>query len=106
MQLIDQRGREPDKLGDLSLIALDPRAPRLVADRDELAVLLPRDERPLGSEDVLLPPHLTKIRARDAAPRLVGRLDLGETDAAVSVDADAVGCRKVTLLNDRVEKCG
>ena len=82
VQLVDEGGRKPNELGDLGLVAIDPRAARLVSDGYERVVLLPDDERALGAEDVLLPPHLSQIGARDAAPRLVRRLDLAELNPA------------------------
>src|SRR5690606_15427823 len=51
-----------------------------------------------GSEDVLLPPHLTQIGAGDRTPALVRGLYLCEQDAPVAVLHDAVGCGEVAVL--------
>jgi len=67
-------------------------------------VLLPDEERALGAEYVLLPPDLTQILARDAAERLVGRLDLGELDAPAGAQDEAVRRRQVPAIALGVEE--
>jgi len=64
----EQAVGKPDEAMDLVLVPIDPPALRLVGDRDEALVMLPDDERPLGAEHVLLPPHLSQVRPGDAAP--------------------------------------
>jgi hypothetical protein len=61
VQLVDERRGESDEPCYLGLVAVDPRAARLVADGHESVVLLPGDESPLGADDVLLPPHLPQV---------------------------------------------
>ncbi len=58
-----------DQTMDLVLVPVDPPALRLGADGDEPVVLLPDHEGALGTDHVLLPPHLPQVVARDAAPR-------------------------------------
>src|SRR5688572_17165300 len=58
-----------DERGDLVLIALHPLVPRR-ADRHEVAVLLPDEQRALGAEHVLLPPDLPQVVLRDAVEGL------------------------------------
>ena len=69
-------------------------------------MLLPHDEGAFGAEHMLLPPDLTQVCAGDGAPRLVGRLDLGEGHPAPGIHRDAVGRREVTLLDDGVKEGG
>jgi hypothetical protein len=54
---------------DLVLIPIHPPHLGLGPDRHEGVVLLPDDERALGAEDVLLPPHLPQVVPGDPAPR-------------------------------------
>jgi hypothetical protein len=59
---------ETDELVDLVLVPVDPPHAGLGLDGHEVAVLLPDDERALGTQHVLLPPHLPQVAPGDAAP--------------------------------------
>ncbi len=60
---------EDDEPVDLGLVPVDPPALGVGVDGDEVLVTLPHDEGALGTEHVLLPPDLPKIRTGDPAPR-------------------------------------
>lgn len=69
LQRVEKPVREHDESVDLVLVPVHPPHLRFGPDRHELVVLLPDDERALGAEHVLLPPHLPQIVPRDPAPR-------------------------------------
>lgn len=64
----------------------------------------PHHERALRTEHVLLPPHLTQVRARDRTPLLVGGLDLGELKVARISQHEPVGRGQVPRVVLRVEE--
>jgi hypothetical protein len=66
---VEQPIGEDDEAVDLVLVPVDPPHLGLGADGHELVVLLPDDERALGAENVLLPPHLPQVVPGDPAPR-------------------------------------
>jgi hypothetical protein len=66
---VEQLVGEHDQPVDLVLIPIHPPHLGLGPDRHEAVVLLPDDERALGAEDVLLPPHLPQVVPGDPAPR-------------------------------------
>lgn len=68
VQQFEQAVGEADELVDLVVVPVDPAHVRLGVDGHEVAVLLPDDESAFGTENVLLPPHLPQVAARDAAP--------------------------------------
>jgi len=59
---------EHDKPVNLVVVPVDPAALGVGVHGNEVVVPLPDDEGALGAEHVLLPPHLTQVRAGDAAP--------------------------------------
>jgi hypothetical protein len=67
-----QRGQQvagqDDEPVDLVFVPVDPAALGVGVDGDEVLVSLPHDEGALGTEHVLLPPDLAKVRTRDPAP--------------------------------------
>lgn len=58
---VEHAVRELDEQVDLVLVAVDPAALGLGVRRNEVIVLLPDEQRSIGTENVLLPPDLTKI---------------------------------------------
>ena len=59
---------EHDEPVDLVVVPVDPAALGIGVHRHEVVVPLPDHERSVGSEHVLLPPHLPQVRPGDAAP--------------------------------------
>ncbi len=53
---------------DLVLVALDPAVAGFGRDRHEVEVLLPDHEGAFGTQHVLLPPHLPKVRTGNGSP--------------------------------------
>jgi hypothetical protein len=68
LQRLQQVAREDDEAVDLVLVPVDPAALGVRVHGDEVLVTLPDHQRSLGTEHVLLPPDLAKVRAGDPAP--------------------------------------
>ncbi len=68
LQSAQQVFGENDEPVDLVLVPIDPAALGVGVHGDEVLVTLPHDERALGTEHILLPPDLPKVRAGDPAP--------------------------------------